>query len=95
LSTLIRPICTADDFFKLVTFELDAMQILCGSMDNKSEMYIEIMVPTAMVMKSSIFWDTSNCIALKVPPKHRLTFYGLHGVKSQNIELFNSEISHR
>jgi hypothetical protein len=80
-------------------------------------------VLTAVVMKSSIFWDTKQCSAFKFnrhfwgifrlrlqgrrincfvaslilrhrrwrshfSPKRRLTFNGLHGGISQNIELF-------
>jgi hypothetical protein len=51
-------------------------------------------VLTAVAMRSSVFWDMKPCSPLKVnrrfgrtcrlyPPKHRMTFNGLHGVISQ------------
>jgi hypothetical protein len=45
-------------------------------------------VPTAVVMKSSILWDTTPCSPLKVPLKRLLTFNGIHGVIFQKIVLF-------
>jgi hypothetical protein len=54
---------------------------------------------TAVVTKSSIFWDITPCILLEFyrsfgrtchlhdPPKRRLTFNGIQGVISQKMEL--------
>jgi hypothetical protein len=63
--------------------------------------YVGSEVLTAMVMKSSVIWDTTPCNPLKptevskelrtevtVPPKRWFTFNRLHGVIFQMIELF-------
>jgi hypothetical protein len=59
-------------------------------------------VLTAVVMKSSVFWDIMPCSLLKVnqhfggtcryfPLKRQLTFHGLQGVISQKIEVLIRE----
>jgi hypothetical protein len=46
---------------------------------------------TALVMRSSIFWNIESCSPLEVncylPPKRRLTFSGLHSVIFRKMEL--------
>jgi hypothetical protein len=57
-------------------------------------LFVGFEVLTAVVMKSSVFWDTTLRSPLEVNrrfdvhPKRRLTFNGIHGVISQKTELF-------
>jgi hypothetical protein len=76
----------------------------------KTSLHVEFEVLTAVVMKSSIFWDIMLCSPLKVrlclplaftlvsclaysltlKMKCLLTFDGLHGIISHEIEFFKS-----